>query len=78
MSLALSFTKGSAAVIIFRDPDCNLILLQDEIDHFGDVGSLDDNVESFLSPDDGDGRDMFAKLKQNPTDHVAETTKGNI
>jgi hypothetical protein len=39
------------------------------LEHFGDVGSLDDNVESFLSNDDGDARDIFAALKpdHNPT-----------
>ncbi|KAK9289269.1 hypothetical protein L1049_017745 [Liquidambar formosana] len=31
----------------------------DDMEHFGDVGSLDDNVESFLSHDDGDGRDLL-------------------
>ncbi|KAJ3691529.1 hypothetical protein LUZ61_020693 [Rhynchospora tenuis] len=44
----------------------------DDLEHFGDVGSLDDNVESFLSNDDGDPRDIFAALK---TDHNP-TTKG--
>ncbi|XP_021896936.1 transcriptional corepressor LEUNIG_HOMOLOG-like, partial [Carica papaya] len=48
----------------------------EDMDHFGDVGSLDDNVESFLSPDDGDGRDLFGSLKRNPSEHAAETSKG--
>ena len=30
---------------------------QDDLEQFGDVGSLDDNVESFLSNDNGDARD---------------------
>lgn len=47
----------------------------DDIDHFGDVGSLDDNVESFLSQDAGDGRDMFGKLKQNAAEHAADSSK---
>lgn len=51
--------------------------LQDDIDHFGDVGSLDDNVESFLSHDAGDGRDVFGKLKQNAAEHAADSSKGN-
>ncbi|GAV59020.1 WD40 domain-containing protein/LisH domain-containing protein [Cephalotus follicularis] len=48
----------------------------EDMDHFGDVGSLDDNVESFLSHDDGDGRDLFGALKRNPSEHAAETSKG--
>ncbi|KAG6731247.1 hypothetical protein I3842_01G120000 [Carya illinoinensis] len=48
----------------------------EDMDHFGDVGSLEDNVESFLSPDDGDGRDLFGALKQNTSEHAAETSKG--
>jgi len=45
------------------------------MDQFGDVGSLEDNVESFLSHDDGDGRDLFGTLKRNP-EHAAEASKG--
>lgn len=47
------------------------------MDQFGDVGSLEDNVESFLSHDDGDGRDLFGTLKRN-SDHAAEASKGNL
>ncbi|XP_048333621.1 transcriptional corepressor LEUNIG_HOMOLOG isoform X1 [Ziziphus jujuba] len=47
----------------------------DDIEQFGDVGSLEDNVESFLSHDDGDGRDLFGSLKRNP-EHAAEAAKG--
>ena len=52
------------------------ISLQEDIEHFADVGSLDDNVESFLSPDDGDGRDLFGTLKRNSSEHAAEASKG--
>ncbi|KAG8658437.1 transcriptional corepressor LEUNIG_HOMOLOG isoform X1 [Manihot esculenta] len=48
----------------------------EDIEHFGDVGSLDDNVESFLSHDDGDGRDLFSTLKRNPSEPAAEASKG--
>lgn len=34
---------------------------------FGDVGALEDNVESFLSQDDGDGGSIFSTLKRNPS-----------
>uniref|UniRef100_A0A1D1XR09 Transcriptional corepressor LEUNIG n=2 Tax=Anthurium amnicola TaxID=1678845 RepID=A0A1D1XR09_9ARAE len=47
----------------------------DDMEHLGDVGSLDDNVESFLSHDDGDGRDIFAALK-GPPEHNTESAKG--
>nr|VDD14540.1 unnamed protein product [Brassica oleracea] len=38
------------------------------------VGALEDNVESFLSQDDGDGGSIFSTLKRNPSEH-AETSK---
>ena len=44
---------------------------------FGDVGALEDNVESFLSQDDGDGGSLFGTLKRNPSEHT-ETSKGII
>ncbi|XVE84765.1 hypothetical protein DITRI_Ditri17bG0039000 [Diplodiscus trichospermus] len=48
----------------------------EDMEHFGDVGSLDDNVESFLSHDDGDGGNLFGTLKRNPSEHASETSKG--
>ncbi|KAH7864840.1 hypothetical protein Vadar_034494 [Vaccinium darrowii] len=45
----------------------------DDIEHFGDVGSLDDNVESFLS-NDGDGN-LYGTLKQSLTEHKTEPSK---
>ncbi|KAG4158494.1 hypothetical protein ERO13_D02G123100v2 [Gossypium hirsutum] len=47
----------------------------EDMEHFGDVGSLDDNVESFLSHDDGDGGNLFGTLKRNPSEHTTETSK---
>lgn len=47
------------------------------MEHFGDVGSLDDNVESFLSHDD-DARDIFAALKRSPAEHNPGPSKGNL
>ncbi|KAA8543476.1 hypothetical protein F0562_021029 [Nyssa sinensis] len=47
----------------------------DDLEHFGDVGSLDDNVESFLSHD-GDGRDLYGTLKQSLSEHKTESSKG--
>lgn len=51
--------------------------MQDDIEQFGDVGSLDDNVESFLSHDGGDGKDLYATLKQSPAEPKAEPSKGS-
>ncbi|KAK4266491.1 hypothetical protein QN277_027400 [Acacia crassicarpa] len=51
-------------------------LLQDDMERFGDVGSLDDNVESFLSHDDGDGRDLFGTLKRSASEHTTDASKG--
>lgn len=48
------------------------------MEHFGDVGSLEDNVESFLSQDDGDGRDLFGTLKRNPSEHATDASKGDL
>lgn len=51
---------------------------QDDLEQFGDVGSLDDNVESFLSNDDGDARDIFAALKRSPAEPNPAASKGNV
>eukprot|EP00262_Sarcandra_glabra_P006455 TRINITY_DN1877_c0_g1_i2.p1 TRINITY_DN1877_c0_g1~~TRINITY_DN1877_c0_g1_i2.p1 ORF type:complete len:379 (-),score=85.97 TRINITY_DN1877_c0_g1_i2:365-1501(-) len=48
----------------------------DDMETFGDVGSFDDNVESFLSNDDGDPRDIFGTLIRSPAEHNTETSKG--
>ncbi|KAG8065239.1 hypothetical protein GUJ93_ZPchr0004g39726 [Zizania palustris] len=48
----------------------------DDLEPFGDVGSLDDNVESFLSNDDGDARDIFAALKKSPAEPNPAASKG--
>lgn len=47
--------------------------MQDDMEHFGDIGSLDDNVESFLSHDGGDGRDLYGT-----TELKKESSKGNL
>ncbi|GJR33254.1 transcriptional corepressor LEUNIG_homolog isoform X1 [Tanacetum coccineum] len=47
----------------------------DDIDHFGDV-SLDDNVESFLRQEEGDGRELYGTVKQTLTEHKTESSKG--
>nr|CAB3448303.1 unnamed protein product [Digitaria exilis] len=52
------------------------VLFSDDLEQFGDVGSLDDNVESFLSNDDGDARDIFAALKRSPAEPNPAASKG--
>ncbi|KAJ8534582.1 hypothetical protein K7X08_016310 [Anisodus acutangulus] len=47
----------------------------DDLEPFGDIGSLEDNVESFLSNDGGDGN-IYGTLKQNLTEHKPESSKG--
>lgn len=48
----------------------------DDIENFGDVGSLDDNGESFLSHD-GEGRDIYGTLKSSLTEHKTEASKSS-
>ncbi|XP_034228757.1 transcriptional corepressor LEUNIG_HOMOLOG-like isoform X4 [Prunus dulcis] len=50
--------------------------LLDDIERFGDVGSLEDNVESFLSHDGENMRDLYGTLKQSPAGHHKECSKG--
>ncbi|CAH9081033.1 unnamed protein product [Cuscuta europaea] len=47
----------------------------DDLENFGDIGSLEDNVESFLSNDGGDGN-MYGSLKSTLTEHKPEPSKG--
>ncbi|KAG6519326.1 hypothetical protein ZIOFF_022819 [Zingiber officinale] len=46
----------------------------EDLETFGDVGSLDDNVESYQSNDDRDGRDIYAALKSNAENNVEPLT----
>eukprot|EP00268_Persea_americana_P059731 TRINITY_DN736_c0_g1_i5.p1 TRINITY_DN736_c0_g1~~TRINITY_DN736_c0_g1_i5.p1 ORF type:complete len:757 (-),score=175.65 TRINITY_DN736_c0_g1_i5:655-2589(-) len=41
----------------------------EDMDHFGDV-------ESFLSHDDGEARDIFSTLKRSPAEHNTDSSKG--
>ncbi|XP_061366985.1 transcriptional corepressor LEUNIG_HOMOLOG-like isoform X3 [Gastrolobium bilobum] len=51
-------------------------LLQEDMERFGDVGALDDNVESFLSNDGGDGGNLYGTIKQSPAEQQKESSKG--
>lgn len=46
----------------------------DDLENFGDVGPLEDNVESFLSHDGGDAN-IYGTLKQTLTEHKTESSK---
>ncbi|CAJ1796598.1 unnamed protein product [Sphenostylis stenocarpa] len=46
------------------------------MERFGDVDALDDNVESFLSNDGGDGGNLYGTVKQSPAEQQKESSKG--
>jgi len=48
------------------------------MERFGDVDALDDNVESFLSNDGGDGGNLYGAVKQSPAEQQKESSKGNL
>ncbi|CAN1269697.1 Transcriptional corepressor LEUNIG_HOMOLOG [Linum perenne] len=45
----------------------------DDIEKFGDIASLDDNIEQFLN---GDGRELYGALRQSPAEQQKEPSKG--
>ncbi|RDX74291.1 Transcriptional corepressor LEUNIG-HOMOLOG, partial [Mucuna pruriens] len=50
--------------------------LLEDMERFGDVDALDDNVESFLSNDGGDGGNLYGTVKQSPAEQQKESSKG--
>ncbi|KAK7860048.1 transcriptional corepressor leunig-like protein [Quercus suber] len=50
--------------------------LLEDMERFGDVSALDDNVESLLSHDGGDGGNLYGALKQSTTENQKESSKG--
>ncbi|XP_057437045.1 transcriptional corepressor LEUNIG_HOMOLOG-like isoform X3 [Lotus japonicus] len=50
--------------------------LLDDIERLGDVGALEDNVESFLSNDGGDGGNLYGTIKPSPAEQQKESSKG--
>ncbi|KAH1054642.1 hypothetical protein GYH30_023433 [Glycine max] len=52
--------------------------LLDDMDRFGDVDALDDNVESFLSNDGVDGGNLYGTVKQSPAEQLKESSKGTF
>ena len=54
-------------------------MLQLEMDQFADDGSLDDNVESFLSHEEADQREpLFSCSKKSPIGQSKDIGKGVI
>jgi len=50
---------------------------QADMDRFGEDGSLDDNVESFLSHEEADPREsLFGNSKRSPAGHSLDVSKG--
>lgn len=69
--LSISLNKGSVYLmrvletenkICYMLPCMLCFFVQDDLENFGDVGSLEDNVESFLTHDGGDGN-IYGTLK---------------
>ncbi|KAF8014808.1 hypothetical protein BT93_H0564 [Corymbia citriodora subsp. variegata] len=60
-STTIHTTEGSGG------PASSTNLLED-VEHFGDVGSLDDNVESLLSHESGDGSNVYGTVKRESGD----------
>lgn len=51
--------------------------MQADMDRFAEDGSLDDNVESFLSHEEADQRDaLFSCGKRSPSGHSMDVSKG--
>ena len=47
------------------------------MERFGDVGAIDDNMESFLS-NDGDAGNLYGTIKQSPAEYPKESSKGRL
>ncbi|KAK1261205.1 Transcriptional corepressor LEUNIG [Acorus gramineus] len=60
-SLMMYSTDGAGGLVSSSNQ-----LVQDDMENFGDVSSLD-NVESILSHDDGETRDVFSAFTRSPT-----------
>ncbi|TKY66106.1 Transcriptional corepressor LEUNIG-like [Spatholobus suberectus] len=48
----------------------------EDMERFGEVDALDDNVESFLSNDGGDGGNLYGTVKQSSAEQQKESSKG--
>ncbi|KAK4768213.1 hypothetical protein SAY87_003354 [Trapa incisa] len=50
--------------------------LLEDLERLGDLGSLDDNVESFLSHDIGDAANLYGTVKQHSAEPQKDSSKG--
>ncbi|XP_062213886.1 transcriptional corepressor LEUNIG_HOMOLOG-like isoform X2 [Phragmites australis] len=64
-----------SSVICGADGTSGLASSSNQMDNLDSFVDFDENVDSFLSNDDGDGRDMFAALKKGSSEHNSESLK---
>ncbi|KAJ1292591.1 hypothetical protein BS78_01G001500 [Paspalum vaginatum] len=65
-----------SSMICGADGTSGLASSSNQMDALDSFVDFDENVDSFLSNDDGDGRDMFSALKKGSSDHNSESLKG--
>ncbi|PUZ35955.1 hypothetical protein GQ55_9G001500 [Panicum hallii var. hallii] len=65
-----------SSMICGADGTSGLASSSNQMDTLDSFVDFDENVDSFLSNDDGDGRDMFAALKKGSSEHNSESLKG--
>jgi len=65
-----------SSMICGADGTSGLASSSNQMDTLDSFVDFDENVDSFLSNDDGDGRDMFAGLKKGSSEHNSESLKG--
>ncbi|KAI4356423.1 hypothetical protein L6164_000447 [Bauhinia variegata] len=68
-SLMMYGTEGTGGLA-----SCSNLL--EDMERFGDVSTLEDNVESLLSNDGGDGGNLYGTVKPSPSEHQKESSKG--
>uniref|UniRef100_A0A0A9FAA3 Uncharacterized protein n=1 Tax=Arundo donax TaxID=35708 RepID=A0A0A9FAA3_ARUDO len=64
-----------SSMICGTDGTSGLASSSNQMDNLDSFVDFDENVDSFLSNDDGDGRDMFAALKKGSSEHNPESLK---
>ncbi|XP_062213119.1 transcriptional corepressor LEUNIG_HOMOLOG-like isoform X2 [Phragmites australis] len=64
-----------SSMICGADGTSGLASSSNQMDNLDSFVDFDENVDSFLSNDDGDGRDMFAALKKGSSEHNSDSFK---
>lgn len=77
---SLQCTNGAAKSMTIHAPEgsggpASSTNLLEDAERFGDVGSLDDNVESLLSHESGDGSNVYGTVKLSPPEPQKESSK---